>query len=384
MEIRRLYYENPLQKTFTATVTGCEETKGGYAVTLDATAFYPEGGGQPCDFGTLGGARVTAVKSQDEQVVHICDAPLEAGATVAGEIDFERRFDLMQQHSGEHIVSGIIHQLFGYHNVGFHMGEQFVTIDFDGMLTQDDLQKVELLANQAVWQDLQVNCFYPSQEELPNAVYRSKRALPWPVRLVEIPGYDTCACCGVHVKTTGQIGMIKLLSVVKFHQGVRIEMACGGRALSYLNAIYQQNRLVSQAFSAKLLETGEAAQAMNKQLSAEKYRSAGLENLHWDQIAQGFADQGNVIYFPDIVPTSLKEVAQRIASRCGGIAAVLSGNDEEGYKICLMHKENDVTAAGKALCEAFGGKGGGKGNFFQGSVKATRQTLEDAVNLPEL
>ena len=183
----------------------------------------------------------------------------------------------MQQHTGEHIVSGIIHRRWGYHNVGFHMGADVTTIDFDGPIPPEAIAQIEQEANEAVWANLPVLCRVPSREELPEVVYRTKRQLDWPVRIVEVPGTDTCACCGVHTRFTGEVGLIKIFSCVKFHQGVRLEMACGGRALEFLSQVFEQNRQVSQAFSAKILETGAAARKMNEQLSAEKFRAAGLQ-----------------------------------------------------------------------------------------------------------
>ena len=216
MNEEKLYYQDCHIKTFKAVVTDCIKTEEGYQITLDQTAFYPEGGGQACDLGTLAETNVLYVKEQDEKVVHICDKPLEAGNTVEGRIDWARRFDLMQQHTGEHIVSGIINRRFGWHNVGFHMGSEVITIDFDGPIPAEALVEIEAEANQWVWQNLSIRCWYPSAEELPSVPYRSKRQLPWPVRVVEIPGVDTCACCGVHVAQTGEIGFIKLFSCVKF------------------------------------------------------------------------------------------------------------------------------------------------------------------------
>ena len=377
METRKLYYENCLLREFTATVVSCEETAKGYEITLDATAFYPEGGGQACDLGFLNNSRVLDVQEKEETVLHLCDKPLTPGAQVNGKLDWDRRLDLMQQHSGEHIVSGIIHAMYGCHNVGFHVGADVITIDFDYPISADALSEIESKANDAIYQNLPIACSYPARDVLPTIPYRAKKQLPWPVRIVEVPGYDLCACCGVHVAHTGQIGMIKLLSCVKFHEGVRIEMVCGKRALSYLSRIYEQNRQVSQAFSAKPLETGAAAQRMNDALAAEKFRATTLERQVFDGIAKEFTGRGNVLYFgSDLLPGAVRELADRIAQQCGGTAAVFSGSDETGYSVCLVSKTGDVAELGKKMNTALNGRGGGKPGFFQGSIKARKKEIE--------
>ena len=376
MEARKLYYEDSHQKTFTAEVTGCAEAKGGWAVTLNATAFYPEGGGQPWDTGRLGEAAVFSVLEKNENIVHLCDRPLAVGSSVTGKIDWDRRFDFMQQHSGEHMVSGVIHSRYGYHNVGFHMGADVVTIDFDGIVPQEDLQDIENTVNAAIWANLPVKCWYPAREELPAVPYRRKKDLPWPVRIVEFPDIDICACCGTQVKSTGEIGLVKLLSCVKFHEGVRIEMVCGKRALDILSDAYEQNKLVSQAFSAKIGETAQAASRMNEALAAEKIRSAGLEKRLFNSVAQGYAGKALALHFEeDLSPNSNRELCDRIAE-CASVAVTLSGNDVSGFGICIISRTEDAKAIGTAAAAALDGRGGGKREAFQGSVKATRKEIE--------
>ncbi|MBQ6840374.1 MAG: alanyl-tRNA editing protein [Oscillospiraceae bacterium] len=381
MKTQKLYYEDCHLREFSATVTGCVQTQEGYLVTLDATAFYPEGGGQACDLGKLGNANVLDVREDGEEVLHLCDGPLEVGQQVCGCIDWGRRFDQMQQHSGEHILSGLIHKTFGYHNVGFHVGKEAMEVDFDGPISWEELCRLEQLANEAVWRNLPVQWNYPAPEELEKIPYRSKKELPWPVRIVTVPGYDTCACCGVHVAQTGEIGIIKVLSCVKFHQGVRIEMLCGKRAFDYLSAVYEQNRQVSQLFSAKRLETGAAAKQMSEQLTAEKYRSAGLEKQLFRGIAESYVNQGDVLHFEQTLSAAaVRELADAIAEFCDGVAAVFSGSDESGYSVCMICKNGDVRELGKAMNEKLNGRGGGKPGSFQGSVKATRKQIEEFFN----
>lgn len=378
MSTRALYYEDSHLTRFSALVRSCTPEKGRYAVTLDATAFYPEGGGQAGDTGTLGTVRVLDTQEREGEVIHLCDGPVEVGAAVEGVIDYGPRFTRMQQHSGEHIVSGILHSRYGCHNTGFHMGADVTTIDFDCIIPAQDLPEIEALANQAVWQDLQVQCWIPSPEELPAIAYRTKRALPWPVRIVEIPGFDCCACCGTHVKRTGEIGLIKLLSVVNFRGGTRMEMACGALALALLNTSYEQNKLVSRAFSAQPHQTGEAAQRVNQLLAQQKYRISQLERQMFAAVAAGYAGQADVVHFEDgLDGTGVRLLADAIAQVCGGWAAVFSGSDAEGYGFCLVSGHTDLRPLGKAMTQALNGRGGGKPDCQQGRLMAEKAKILD-------
>ena len=375
MELQKLYYEDCHLRVFSAQVLSCEPSDKGWRITLDRTAFYPEGGGQACDLGCLGGVRVLHVSEEGEQVIHLCDGPLEVGVQVEGVIDWDRRFDLMQQHSGEHMVSGILHKRYGVHNTGFHMGADTITIDFDKEIPAADLPDIERLANEAVWKNLPVKCWYPSQEELPQVFYRTKKALPWPVRIVQVGDVDSCACCGVHVASTGEIGLIKLFSCVKFRSGSRIEMLCGKRALDYLSRILQQNAIVSRTFSAKALETGAAAEKMNQVLAQQKYRITGLENRIFESIAEN-SIHSPLIFEDGLEPVAVRRLAEIAAQRRNGLAAVFSGSDETGYAYALVHHGSDLKDLCKAMNQALSGRGGGKGGFCQGSVNAKRSEIQ--------
>jgi alanyl-tRNA synthetase len=283
----------------------------------------------------------------------------------------------MQQHSGEHLVMGRVYEKFGYHNVGFHMGEHLVTIDLNGPVTWEELQEIENQVNAQIWENRPVKCWYPAPEELPNVNYRSKKPLPWPVRIVEFAGADVCACCGTHVKYTGEIGMVKFVSCIKFKEGVRIELASGKRALKLLQEIFEQNRQVSQTFSAKILETGIAAQKFNDMLVQEKYRSVGLQRKIFAAIADSYAGKTRALHFEEgLQPGQVRELADTIAEKAE-TAIVLSGTDEAGYAICIISKTADTRELGKAVNQALNGRGGGKPGAFQGSIKATRVEIEE-------
>ena len=377
METQRLYYEDSHLGEFTAQVVSCENNGKNWEIILDATAFYPEGGGQAGDTGLLGSVRVLDTQERGDQVVHYCDGPLNVGETVEGKLDYGQRFRRMQQHSGEHIVSGLINSRFGWHNVGFHMGSDVMTIDFDGVVPMEALVEIEAQANEAVWKNIPLHIWIPSREELPGVFYRTKKALSWPVRIVEIPGYDSCACCGTHVKSTGEIGVIKIFSAIPCRGGTRIEMACGAQALEILNGAYDQNRQVSQAFSARIMETGEMARRMNQALNDEKYRSLCLQKEIFDLKAGAYREAGNVLLFENNLDANgVRELSDRVAEVCGGRAAVFSGKDGEGYSFCLVTRDGDLRSFGKAMTAALGGRGGGKPNFQQGKVAAKRGDIE--------
>lgn len=376
MITEKLYDNKPYLREFSASVLDCEPAGKNWAVVLDRTAFYPEGGGQPCDLGTLGGAKVLDVQERDGAIVHTVTAPLDG--TVDGQIDWDRRFDLMQQHSGEHIVSGIVHRLYGWENVGFHMGSDLITIDFSGPLDWDDLMKVERLANEAVWADRETRVRYYKSESACPEDYRSKKVIAGPLRLVEFPGADVCACCGTHVARAGEIGLIKLLSAVKFHQGVRVELVCGRRAYDYVCAAVAQNRAVSGLLSAKPFETAQAVERISGELEQAKYARVGWENRWLAARVEGLRGAGDVLLFEDgLTPDSLRKLCAEALEVCGGRCAVFSGSDGDGYAYAIGQKDGDLRSFVKELNAALNGRGGGKPGFAQGRVAAKRAEIED-------
>ena len=376
MKTNKLFYADTSLRCFSAVVVDCFEGKQGFEVELDQTAFYPEGGGQAADKGTINGIEVLHVHEDGDRVLHRLEKPLTVGEQVEGIVDYDHRFDLMQQHSGEHIVSGIINARYGHHNVGFHMGWDSITIDFDGPIPAEDLPELERLANEAVYKNVPLHIWTPSPEELPQVVYRTKRALPWPVRIVQVPGYASCACCGLHVERTGEIGLIKLFSLVKFRQGVRIEMLCGKRAFDFLSRSHEQNRQVSGAFSAKILETGEAARKMNELLESQKRRIAELEQQIFRSVADRCQGRGDVLLIRENLDSvGVRKLADLVAERCGGTAAVFSKTAEGGFSYCLIRKNGDLRSFNKELTAALNGRGGGKPECQMGTVRCDRESI---------
>ena len=377
----RLYYQDTYCREFEAQVVSCTEGKNRFEVVLDRTAFYPEGGGQPGDTGCLvfNGTEINVFDTHEKngEVVHYTDRQVQAGAKVSGKIDWQHRFDLMQNHSGEHIVSGLIHERFGYQNVGFHMGKDMITIDFDGDFSVQDMKEIELRANETVWADVPVQIQNCTEEEVSAMEFRSKKELHGTIRIVTFPGADVCACCGTHVKRTGEIGLIRLISLQKFRNGVRMEMLCGRKALLYTEQICEQNRLISVALSAKPVQTAEAVERL-KALSAETaYRLAGLEEKVFNERAKILTGAGDVLLFEEnLSPEGVRKLAAAVMETCGGRCVVCSGEDGAGYKYAIGQKDGDLRQTVKQFNAACSGRGGGKPFFAQGSVNAARTEIE--------
>lgn len=289
--MKKLFYDSAYIRTFEAKVLSCEKGKKGYEVVLDQTAFYPEGGGQPYDMGILGGAHVTAVHDVKGEIVHYTDAPLAVGETVTGEINWDRRFQNMQGHSGEHLVSGLIHAKYGYDNVGFHMGTEEITIDLNGLLEWEDLMEIEKKANRIIWEDREIYAGFPSAEELAHMDYRSKKELTGAIRIVSIPGGDTCACCGTHVKTTGEIGLVKFLTMIHYKGGVRISLLCGEAAVMDYEKKREELQKISVLLSAKAGKTADAVEKVKNELTMTQAKcsemSRKLMKIYADQLNGG-------------------------------------------------------------------------------------------------
>lgn len=373
----KLFYKDAFLTKFSGTVVDCREEKGQWAVILDRTAFYPEGGGQPADHGTLGNIKVFDTREKNGEILHFCDGPLPVGEAVTGCVDWARRFDFMQQHSGEHIVSGILCGKFGCDNVGFHIGHELVTIDFNAALSTDDVIFVEKLANQYIWEDhpIQVSC--PSPAELEKLDYRSKKELTGQVRIVSWPGADCCACCGTHVKSSGQVGMVKLISCQKFRDGVRMEMAAGGRALRWVNQIAEQNTRVSQLLSAKPGETAAAVERLQKEVYALRGRAAELEERDFARKAEELTGKGNVLLIEKAMSgESLRKLCGLIKEKCGGRCAIFSGEDGV-YQYVVGQDGGDLRELARQINSGLNGRGGGKPEFIQGSVKASAEQIQE-------
>lgn len=371
---QKLYYENQYIKEFTAGVVSCTEGKRGFEVILDKTAFFPEGGGQPGDTGFIDSAEVIDTVERGDDVVHICTKAVSG--EVECRLDFEKRFTNMQQHTGEHIFSGVLHSVCGYDNVGFHMGESCITVDFNGVVSADELGRIERLANEAVYKNIPVETICPSDGELEKYSYRSKKEISGQVRLTKIEGVDLCACCGTHVAFTGEVGIIKAVSMMNYKSGVRITLRIGRKALADYCEKNKNVLEISNLLKAKADEITPAVERVLAQLHEARYAYSTLKKELFALKANEACGEKYIAFDDAGSADDARVFADLLAERVG-IAAVFSGNDESGYKYAVVSRGQDVREIGKALNAACNGRGGGKPDMVQGSVAASKESIEE-------
>lgn len=375
----KLYYDSAYIKEFEAQVLSCQEGKKGWEITLSATAFYPEGGGQPADTGLLGNVRVTDVHEKDGQVVHYTDGPLPVGEMVRGVIDWDRRFQHMQEHSGEHLVSGLIHQRFGYDNVGFHMGTDEVTIDFNGVLEWGDLMAIEEKANGMIWENLEISAVYPEKDELDAMEYRSKKELTGAVRIVSIPGGDVCACCGTHVERTGEIGLVKFLSMIHYKGGVRISLLCGKRAVEDYERKRDQVQKISVLLSARPGEISRAVEKLkDEEAKLQEKLVAAYDKLIASEVRDIKEGDGDIfILEPDFEAIQLRHLVNRLLEEKKGRTVLALGGAAEGsFLYVLGSRDGDMRRLSRELNGLLNGRGGGSAQMAQGTFFATKDQLQ--------
>lgn len=371
---QRLYYENQYIKEFTAEVLSCAESERGYEVILDKTAFFPEGGGQPGDTGFIGSAEVIDTVERDGEVVHICSEAV--GGEVECRLDFEKRFTNMQQHTGEHVFSGILHAECGFDNVGFHMGEHAVTVDFNGVVTAEQLEKIEKLSNEAVYKNLPVTAIYPSDSELENYDFRSKKEIKGQVRLTSIEGVDLCACCGTHVAFTGEVGIIKAVSMMNYKKGVRITLQIGRKALADYCEKNKSVNEISNLLKAKTNEITAAVERVQAQLREEKFKYSSLLKRYFELYASDCSGERCCVFVDGANADEIRIFSDILAENTL-YAAVFSGDDESGYRYVITSRNIDVREIGRMLTNELGARGGGKPEMIQGSVMVSRCELDD-------
>ena len=376
MNTQKLFETDSHLAEFDAIVISCYEIHQHNGVVLDKTAFFPEGGGQKADTGIIGKAEVIDVQYIEGEIVHICSAPVDQ-TSVHCKIDWDKRFLRMQNHTGEHVFSGIVHSLTGFDNVGFHMGDEFMTIDFSGELTSEQIRQIEQLSNEAVYKNLNVRTFYPTSDELKNMNYRSKLELSDGVRIVEIEDIDLCACCAPHVKRTGEIGIIKVLSSMRHRGGTRIFITCGKSALSDYIEKDSEAQKIGELLSAKRKEIFSAVENLHDALLTSRATIASLKNKYLKCLSGSIKkSEGNIYIFEeDLLMDELRALVNECASKTDKIIAAFSGNDENGYIYVIYSSSIDVANMSKLINQSLNGKGGGKGRMIQGNFCCKKEQI---------
>ena len=377
MITEKLYDKDSHIKSFTARVIDCRENGNRFEVILDKTAFFPEGGGQYADTGKIGDANISDVQIINNKIVHFTDKAVKIGDEIQCEINWEQRFRRMQNHSGEHIVSGIVHTLYGYENVGFHLGDD-VTIDFDGELTRDQLLDVEKRANEAIYKNAKFTCEYPDEEKLKNLSYRSKLELTENVRIVTIEGYDVCACCAPHVYSAGEIGIIKILDFARHRGGVRVYLLCGKDALEDYEKKYDNLRSIATALCAKQNEAAQAFEKFSEEHGNLKAELAALKKELAKIKASAIEDTDEciLIFETDADMNDLRKLVLNGAEKTTKLCAGFSGNDNNGYRFTITSKSIDLREKSKEITAALNGRGGGSSELLQGNATATKEEIE--------
>ena len=370
------------KELFQATVVACEKkSEEQWLVALDQTVFFAEGGGQTGDSGWLNELEVVNAREKAGVIYHEVKAPLEVGTLVTGKVNVPARFDKMQQHTGEHILSGIVCAAYGYNNVGFHLGAEITTLDFDGELSAEQIQALEVQANETVFANLPVEVKFPDKEELKSLDYRSKIEIEGQVRIVEIPGVDRCACCAPHVKSTAEVGMIKILSCDRHRGGCRLTIVCGMRALKDYVKKQESVGKISAALSAKPDKVADAVAHLQEQQQKLREQLNKVQTLYLQEKLEKISAEDTVvcIFEESIDSIAMRNFVNDAMEKCEGICGAFLGNDEQGYHYILGSKTKDVREISKKLNECFQGKGGGKQQMVQGSVFGKKEEIRGMI-----
>lgn len=369
----RIYDNNAYISEFKAEIISCVSNGKNFEVQLNKTAFFPEGGGQPGDKGKIGNANVLDTIERNGEIIHICDS--EVSGEVNCELNWDLRFSNMQQHSGEHIFSGFTHKLTGFDNVGFHMGENEVTIDFNGYISPETLAEIERLTNIAICENRKINIIYPTRDELKNYNYRSKKEIEGQVRLVEIEGADLCACCGTHVKLTGEVGLVKVISSMNYKQGVRITLRIGYKALEDYNEKNKSVLAISNSLKAKANEVYEAVEKLKDKLNETHNELNSIKKELFIAKCENVNAAKPYVFYSSSSADDARTLADILADKLK-IAYAFSGDDSNGYKYAIVSRTEDLRETGKALNAALNGRGGGKPECIMGTVNATKSEIE--------
>ncbi len=371
MVTEKLYYLDAYINNFSAVVLSCDSCTDGFFVTLDKTAFFPEGGGQKADNGYIGQAFVKDVQEKDGQILHYVDKELTVGKEYNCNIDWDKRFSRMQNHSGEHIVSGIVNSQYGFDNVGFHMDEDYVTIDFNGELTREQLDEIEDKVNFAIYKNYEIKCWFPDENELCELDYRSKLELTENVRLVSIENTDLCACCAPHVKRTGEVGIVKILDFMRHRGGIRLVMKAGFKALSDYREKYKSVYDISNLLSAKQPEIFNAVERVYNEIDDVNRQFYNFKKMVAENDKNNLIICGDVSYFiSSFYDIDMMRSLVNYGMEKSVLSIAFSGDDENGYSYIAGSNSLDMKAVAKALNSSLNGRGGGRDTMIQGKASA--------------
>ncbi|MBQ9832378.1 MAG: hypothetical protein IJO48_01455 [Clostridia bacterium] len=387
----RLYYCDKLYEC-EAKVLSCEKCDGGYAVKLNRTVIFPESGGQLSDTGTIDSARILRAEEDGEDVIHICDAPVEMGETVCVKADIEPRLDHTRQHTGEHILSGLISKMFGAVNVGFHMAKDYCTIDIDSVLDKEQLLKLELEANRAVMRNVKITTETVDGSELENISLRKvAKGLEGEVRIVYIGDVDSCTCCGTHCAYSGEVGAIAITDSMKYKQGTRLWFACGERAIKASQSNAETVSKIANRFSTNRDEVFNAVAKQGDELNKTRrelkkrtdmlleYKAQELENAAEDVNGTKLT----VANLEGMAMQELKTLAEKLPSGIKRAAVLFAQNDEALFY--LVKTSGAVKQNAREIClvinAMLGGKGGGREELAQGSSSPVNNAEETAAQL---
>lgn len=381
MLTEKLFYSDSYISSFDATVLSCVKNSDFYEILLDKTAFFCEGGGQKADTGYIGEAFIYDVQEVNGNVLHYSRTELNVGQSYTCNIDWQTRFRRMQHHSGEHIVSGIVNKLYGYDNVGFRMEEDYVTIDFNGELTREQLDDIEIKANEAIYNNYEIKCYFPEENELKNLNYRSKLELTENVRLVKIENTDLCACCAPHVNKTGEVGAIKILDFMRHRGGIRLVMKSGSDAISDYREKYKSVYEISNLLSAKQMEISSAVERLQKELDSVK-REFNSFKLSVSQDAREALQKLNssAYYFSCNFDTEMMRDLVNFGMKDYEICYVFSGNDSDGYSYVVGSETVDIKEFSRLFNGSLNGRGGGRETMLQGKVSAKKSEIIEFIN----
>ena len=379
METVKLYDEHPYDTTFHATIQDIQYDKN-TTLILDQTLFFPEEGGQCADSGTIDGYEIIDVQISKGIIKHILKGhvELEIGNEIQGEIDWDLRFSNMQNHSGEHIFSGIVHREYGYDNVGFHLGKDVVSVDFNGPIDEVSLRRIEKEVNQVIYENRVIRAYYPSEEELASLNYRSKKEVDAPLRIVEIENCDVCACCAPHVRRSGEVGLFKVVHMMNYKGGVRIFILCGQRALDYVLELDDNMNAIYHMLSANNSSVVKYVKQLIDTNNALKQEVFNLNKKEVQRLVEEANENHRYFFIEDLDKNLQREMVNSLAQRLEGYVGVFVGSNQMGYRFILASRNNDTTKLFDVL-KSHGAKGGGNALMVQGYMKTSQDTIEELL-----